>query len=146
MSDTLKTQRKPQNILILPKFQLKIMGYFLSLFLLTTLSLYSTSYLFFSRLNQKALNVGIPEGHVFFKFIANQKHDLDSFFVALAVVNFLLLIGVGLIISHRIAGPVYKLKKYLTEVERDSHDFRLREGDYFRDLEGPVNTLKDKLK
>lgn len=146
MSDTLQTQRQTKNILILPKFQLKIIGYFLGLFLLTTASLYSTSYVFFWRLNQKALNVGIPEGHVFFKFMANQKQDLDTFFIALAIINLLLLLGAGLIISHRIAGPIFKLRKYLSALDRDSDSFRLRENDFFKDLEPTVNSLKDKLK
>jgi sensor histidine kinase YesM len=139
-------QRKLRNYLLNPEFQFRLLGYFVGLFFLTTVSLYSASYLFFWRLNQKALNVGIPPGHVFFKFISNQKHDLDLVFIILTLVNLLLLLGTGIIVSHRIAGPFYKLKKYLKEIGPDSETFRLRDKDFFRDIEAVVNSLKDRIK
>jgi len=138
--------RQFKNLLINPKFQLKLMGYFVALFCLTTISLYSTTFLFFYRMKEKALNVGIPEGHIFFKFLGNQKHDLDTLFVGLAAVNFLLLIGVGFIISHRIAGPIFKLKKQLGPDSTDSEGFKLRQTDFFQELEPLVKALKDKTK
>lgn len=146
MSQQYEIRRKPSNLLILPGFQFKLLGYFVALFLLTSASLYSASYLFFHRLNQKALSVGIPEGHVFFKFIANQKHDLDMLFIGLAIVNLILLIATVIVLSHRIAGPFLKLKKHLHSIHRESDNFKLRESDFFQDLEGTVDSLRDKLK
>ena len=146
MSDLDKSPRQLKNILIDPKFQLKLMSYFVALFFLTTVTLYSTTFLFFYRLKEKALSVGIPDGHIFFKFLGNQKYDLDTLFIGLAAFNFFLLIGVGFIISHRIAGPIYKLKKQLTQDIDDSHDFKLREADFFQELEPLVQSLKEKLK
>ncbi len=141
-----QTPRKLSNILISPKFQLKLLSYFIVLFLISTACLYSTTFIFFYRLKEKALNVGIPNGHIFFRFLGNQQHDLDTLFIGLAVVNFFLLIGVGFIISHRIAGPIYKLKKQLGQVSENSDDFKLRETDFFQELEPLVNALKDKIK
>ena len=97
-------------------------------------------------MKENALNVSIPDGHIFFKFLSNQKHDLDSLFVGLAAVNFLLLIGVGFIISHRIAGPIFKLKKQLGASGSDSEDFKLRQTDFFQELEPLVKALKEKTK
>lgn len=139
-------KRKLKNFLLVPSVQVKLLSYFIGLFLLTSLTLYSTSYLFFSRLNQKALDVGIPEGHVFFKFVANQKADLDQLYLLLTIANFLLLLGTGLLVSHRLAGPIHKLKKYLTEIDKDSPPFILREKDFFKDIEPVVDSLKGKLK
>lgn len=146
MSDLDKSPRQLRNILIDSKFQLKFMSYFVALFLLSTITLYSTTFLFFYRLKEKAINVGIPEGHIFFKFLGNQKYDLDTLFIGLAAFNFFLLIGVGFIISHRIAGPIHKLKKQLTQDVDDPQDFKLRETDFFQELEPLVKTLKDKIK
>jgi hypothetical protein len=140
------TPRQFKNLFINPKFQLKLLGYFVALFFLTTISLYSTTFLFFYRMKEKALNVGIPDGHIFFKFLGNQKHDLDALFVGLAAFNFLLLIGVGFIISHRIAGPIFKLKKQLGQSGSDSEDFKLRQTDFFQELEPLVKALKEKTK
>ena len=146
MADLMQSRRKLKNYLLNPRFQLKLLSYFVGLFFLTTISLYSISFLFFWRLKQKALNVGIPNGHIFFRFIDNQKADLDLLFIALVVFNFLLLIGTGFIVSHRIAGPIYKLKKHLGEMNRDSHNFKLREKDFFKELEPLVDGLKEKMK
>nr|MBA2405139.1 hypothetical protein [Bdellovibrionales bacterium] len=77
---------------------------------------------------------------------SNQKHDLDALFIGLAAFNFFLLIGVGFIISHRIAGPIFKLKKQLSHLSEQSEDFKLRETDFFQELEPLVETLKAKIK
>lgn len=146
MNNSDNTPRKFNNLLINPKFQLKFIGYFIGLFLISTISLYSTTFIFFYRFKEKALNVGIPEGHIFFKFIGNQQHDLDMLFLGLAVFNFFLLMGVGFVISHRIAGPIYKLKTQLSHISKESADIKLRETDFFQELEPLVNELKDKIK
>ncbi|WPU66115.1 hypothetical protein [Peredibacter starrii] len=146
MADQRPYRRQLKNYLLNPEFQLKLLSYFVGLFVVTTLSLYSVSYLFFWRLGEKALSVGIPKGHVFFRFLANQKADLDMLFIALVVFNFLLLIGTGFIVSHRIAGPIFKLKRHLAEMKSDSENFKLRDKDFFKELEPLVDGLKEKMK
>lgn len=140
-------KRNFRNILIEPAFQIKLLSYFIYLFFLLTLSLYSTIYLFFFRLKQKALNVGIPPEHVFFRFISNEKADMDLMFIGLALFHLLLLIGLGFVVSHRIAGPIFKLKRYLKEeIKSDAPQFRLRKKDFLRDFEPIVNALKDRIR
>jgi hypothetical protein len=146
MNKATESPRHFKNILINPRFQLKLISYFIILFFISTISLYSTTFLFFYRLKEKALAVGIPEGHIFFKFLGNQKYDLDTLFIGLATFNFFLLIGVGFVLSHRIAGPIFKLKKQLGEDSTSSDDFKLRESDFFQELEPFVKTLKEKIK
>lgn len=143
---TESTPRQLKNLLINPQFQLKFLSYFIMLFVVTTISLYSTTFLFFYRMKQKAINVGIPDGHVFYQFLTNQKHDLDLLFIGLAAFNLLLLIGVGFVISHRIAGPIFKLKGQLRDFSPESDEYRLRETDFFRELEPLVQNLKEKIK
>lgn len=128
-------ERHWKNILINPRFQLKLLSYFVGLFFLTTVTLYSTTYLFFWNMKEKGLKVGIPKGHVYYDFLLNQKHDLDMMFIGLAAVNFVLLISVGFLVSHRIAGPIHKLKKYLENPQDES--IRMRENDFFQEL-GPL--------
>ncbi len=139
------TPRQLKNLLINPRFQLKLLSYFVVLFFVTTACLYSTTFLFFFRMKDKAMKVGIPEGHVFYDFLQTQKYDLDTLFISLVVFNFLLLLGVGFIISHRIAGPIHKLKNQLSTISPESDEFKLRENDFFHELEPLVKTLKDKI-
>lgn len=146
MSTSDSEPRKLKNLLINPRFQLKLMSYFAALFLISTVSLYSTTFLFFWRLKEKALKVGIPDGHIFFRFLQNQKSDLDSLFIGLALFNLMLLLGVGFILSHRIAGPIHKLKMHLSKLPAPAADFKLRETDFFQELEPLVNDLEGKIK
>ncbi len=137
-------ERSWTNILINPPFQLKLLSYFIGLFVLTTISLYSTTFLFFWNMKNKGLNVGIPEGHVYYSFLINQKNDLDLLFVGLASFNFFLLILVGFIVSHRIAGPIHKVKQFLHDpISIDKVE--MRENDFFKELGPIVTKLKDKL-
>jgi hypothetical protein len=138
-------ERSWTNIFINAPFQLKLLSYFIGLFLLTTLSLYSTTFLFFWNMKKKGMNVGIPEGHVYYQFLINQKHDLDLLFIGLAVVNFILLITIGFIISHRIAGPIHKIKLYLNDPKKHEA-IQMRHNDFFKELGPIVNKLKDKMK
>jgi sensor histidine kinase YesM len=146
MAERKSYERKLKNLLLNPQFQIKLLSYFIGLFLLTTLSLYSTTFLFFWRLKEKALSVGIPDGHVFYRFIDGQKMDLDVIFLLLTIFNLLLLVGTGFVVSHRIAGTFYKIKTYLKEINSESDEFRLREKDFFKDIEPVINELKDKIK
>ncbi|MFP5386439.1 MAG: hypothetical protein ACLGHN_10195 [Bacteriovoracia bacterium] len=138
-------ERTFKNILINPSFQLKLLSYFIIMFLVSTLSLYSTTYLFFWNMKQKGLKVGIPDGHVYYQFLQNQKHDLDLLFIGLAAINFFLLLFVGFIISHRIAGPLYKIKQFLENPDKEEK-VTLREKDFFKELEPLLNELKENKK
>jgi hypothetical protein len=137
--------RELKNYLINSAFQLKLLGYFAVMYIITTLCLYSTVYLFFWRFKEKALKVGIPEGHVFFDFLTYQKTDMDQLFLGLAALNFFVLLAAGLILSHRIAGPIHKLKIHLRLEAPASEPFTLRENDFFRELEPIMKDLKEKL-
>jgi len=134
--------RKLKNILINPAFQLKFLSYFVFLFITSTITLYSTGLIFFWKMKQKALHVGIPEDHVFFRFLSNQKIEFDSLFIGLAILNFLLLIGTGFLISHRIAGPIHKIKVFLEQKGSEEAEFKLRDNDFFKELEPIVKNKK----
>ncbi len=146
MSNSVENPRKIKNIFINPKFQFKLLTYFIGLFIISTASLYSTSFLFFWKMKEKALSVGIPDGHVFYRFLANQKSEFDGLFLGLAVFNFLLLIGTGILISHRIAGPIHKLKEYLSNKDAKNSDFKLRDSDFFQEIEPILKAHEDQKK
>ena len=68
----------------------------------------------------------------YYEFLQNQKHDLDVFFIGLLAFNFLLLTAVGFLISHRIAGPIQKIKSFLETGSPDELKFRKK--DFFPGL------------
>lgn len=146
MSVKTKHERQIKKFILDPHLQGKLLSYFIGLFVMTTTSLYSASYLFFWRIKDKAMKVGIPENHIFYRFIDGQKSDLDIIFIALTIFNLFLLLGTGIIISHRIAGPIYRFKQHLKTVTSESRPLKLREKDFFKDLEFIINGLNDRLK
>ena len=146
MSTSTKQDRYLKNYILDAHFQGKLISYFVGLFMITSASLYSVSYLFFWKMKDKALKVGIPDGHIFYRFIDGQKADLDLLFVALVIFNLILLVGAGIVISHRIAGPIYRFNQYLKTLGPDSTNLKLRKSDFFKELESTINTLKEKMK
>lgn len=138
--------RKVTSLIVDSKFQIKMLGYFVGLFLISTASSYLTTFLFYWSFKSKALKVGIPAEHIFFKFLNDQKNDMDMLFLGLTAVNFLILIGVGLIVSHRIAGPVSKMKSYIETMDHESEHFKLRSNDFFQDVVPVINEVKKKIK
>lgn len=52
-------------------------------------------------------------------------------------------VGYGLLYSHRIAGPIYRMKRTLTALTRGIFDFKikLRKGDKFQELTDYINGL-----
>jgi signal transduction histidine kinase len=58
-----------------------------------------------------------------------------------------LVILVGLILSHRIAGPIYRIREQLKKIRRGDYeaDIRLREKDELKDLADEVNELSGNL-
>ena len=66
--------------------------------------------------------------------------------VSLVLVSFLW-IFVGIMASHRIAGPVFRMKRYLDSVADGNYSERLtlRKKDELKDLADAINRLVDKL-
>lgn len=138
--------RQIRKYILDPQFQGKLLSYFIGLFVITSASLYSISYLFFWKLKDKAMKVGVPENHVFYRFLDGQKGDLDMLFVALIIFNLFLLLGTGIVISHRIAGPIYRFKQQLKTMTSESNALKLREKDFFKDMEEIINELRCRMK
>jgi signal peptidase II len=87
--------------------------------------------------------------------IGNNKHVLgrflDPFFETFILIVLGISIGlfvVGKIISHRIAGPIYALERYLNQLMNTPEampTFKLRAHDEFKHLEVVINQLREKM-
>lgn len=138
-------ERNLVNIIIDKPFQFKLLSYCLGFFTISTISLYSTTFLFYWNLKNKGIQVGIPEDHIFYRFLLEQKQNLDMLFIGLAVFNLTLLVIGVLIVSHRIAGPVNKVRAFLKSPHADEN-YTLRKGDFFQDLPRLINQTKNQDK
>lgn len=96
--------------------------------------------------------------YTFFKFtiieLAPELTDklmgpLTAFAITFACLNSLFLIVVtlvGKVISHRIAGPIYAMGRYLKDtIAGKVYHFKLRQSDYFTELEEPFNQINKEM-
>jgi hypothetical protein len=134
--------RKLINFFIYPQFQLKLIGMIMAISLMAPLTIFSFQTYSFKQQIKNGQMLNLPESHPYFVFYNEfQDKTIFVFFLSLAI-SFILAIAVGLIVSHRIAGPLVKLKKHLQKVAEDQekdHPIYFREGDFFRDIAETYN-------
>lgn len=92
--------------------------------------------------------VFIVFGFAFFKEDSNSSFISYYFICGFIVLLFLSLTGfiTGIILSHRVAGPIYALEKYLNDtLDGTTRDFKLRKNDEFKELEEICTKLNSKI-
>ncbi len=63
--------------------------------------------------------VGISENHIFFQFLDDQNSKLNTIFIVSTVI-FLIISFVGsLLLSHKVAGPIYRMTQYLKQYQNE---------------------------
>lgn len=120
--------------LIKPRLQLRLTGVFVGL---TALSLLFQFVLFTSVLNEAA--VALPnDAQVLLEAI----NRITLRVLAFSFLVFLpLTLGIGVLSTFRVAGPVYRFEQFLRAVARGERprDFRLRRGDELKELAALIN-------
>lgn len=128
--------RLGKNIIINPQFQKRFLIFCSVAFLVSCISFFAGASYFFQQLNEIGIQMGLNPNHVFFKFVSNQKSNFNLIFYSCAGILFCLQIGIGLIFSHRISGPLYRFVNLLKEMKNieDVKQIRSREGDFFPEV------------
>ena len=136
---------KRRNFLINPNFQLKISGWFLLLAIINILIFYGCVYSFFDIFYQKGLEIGLPKNHVFFMFIEDQINQMNIIFIISSLITLTFLLISGILISHRIAGPMFRFTRHLTELSGHGNFSKVnfRKGDYFCEVADAFNKVVD---
>lgn len=131
-----------KRLLVYPQFQLILISVNSALILSTFgLTLFEASRTF-KEFRQIGQTIRLPEDHAYFKLIDFQASSLYSnlilaFFVAIFLTGL-----ITLVLSHRLAGPIVRLKGYFLDIARTGAvqgQLNFRQGDYFADLPGAVN-------
>jgi len=132
------SDNKRHKFLINPRFQISVIKQMVLLTCVVIAIFYGANFYHFWSLNQQGLALGLPPSHVFFVFMRNQQTTMNIFFLVTSVLALLTIVGYGLFLSHRIAGPLHRLKKYLGE-EKTNSPLSFRENDYFPEVAEAVN-------
>lgn len=139
--DTPNNKGRRKVLLINPAFQLRVLAFFGGISVVTILSFFAANRYFFSAFMNKGRALGLSSDHVFFQFIADQQHTMDIVTLAISISIMTFLFISGLILSHRVAGPLYKLTKHLNEIKdgKPAELISFRKNDYFQELVTAIN-------
>lgn len=138
---------KRKVFLINPRFQLSLVAWFLLISALLISVFYFVNWYFFYNFAQEARSVGLPSDHVFFQFLNEQRSFMSKLFIIASIATLFLLGLGGIWISHKVAGPLYRLTKHLDQSSFDDvRPVTFRKGDYFKELQDAFNTFLERKK
>ena len=135
---------KRRNYMINPRFQLRFMAYVVLAVLLSLTALYLSNAYYFDGLVAQGEDIGLDPSHPYYELIQQQRKRLMQTYLVVSLVVFILLISSALLLSHRIAGPLYHIARVMKLIiAQGSGNARvhLRKGDFFIELEDVVNEL-----
>ncbi len=142
-------QRKIRNFLIYPRFQLSLV--FTQTLLLTVLYLFArwgvdTA---FEKLHASGVTSGFNANHPYFAFVAAQKNMVMQYFTTAVIACAVLYAVVSIVLSHRLAGPLVRLRTIFHRIGDQGWDgiesIRFRQGDFFQDLPPEINRAFQRL-
>ena len=137
-----------EKILINPRFQLRMVLYTAILATICVGFLYLADLFFFYKFELAAKSLGLEKNYDFSVFITQQRELRMKVFSAVAFVDFSLLLVAGVFISHRIAGPVFRICKALGELagNPDTSEVLFRKKDFFPELSESFNRHQNAYK
>ncbi len=124
------------KFIINPKFQFKMVLLFLLISVMNNVIFYTAVHLFFNQAQSGAASMGIPEAKPFYDFIMNQKNEMNFNLIIVLVLSTLLMFFIGITLSHKIAGPLYRLNLHFRNMANDStlKKIHFRKGDFFNEI------------
>jgi hypothetical protein len=145
-----KSLKNRLRIITYPKFQLTLLiGNFI-----VTGSIFGSVYFFvnkaFAKLIADGIAAGLDQQHAYFQFLEYQMATINSYIFYSFTLGFVLSSVWMLILSHRLAGPILRLKGYFAQIARGESypEIKFRQNDFFTDLPPVINealkTLENK--
>ena len=137
-----------KKYVINPKFQYFMVGFALFQSFVTVGIMYALNRHFFTKFKELGQSANIPGNHIYFQFLNEQQNYMEH---ALLIVGFLIgawLTFSVLLLSHRIAGPIYRLTKHMNEISngKEITDVHFRKKDFFAELAHTFNSMHSRLK
>jgi methyl-accepting chemotaxis protein len=141
-------QNRRRTYLINPRFQWRFIGFMATVSVLAISMLFVSNILFFRNMEHEALSVGLTPDNPYFDFLQEQKSALSVLYFAVSGVVFLLMMGLGILYSHRIAGPLYHLDRKMRRIAggEEPSPLQFRRRDQFLELTESFNAMVVKLR
>ena len=139
--------RKLKTLLINKEFQLTFIIFSAVILTLLSLGYLFSIHLFFDKFYSLGQENGLSSNHIFFEFLTKQKSDIYTFFAVTYVTALLIFLFISFKISHKVAGPLYRLNEHLKEIEQTGviRNIKFRDGDYFMEIQDNFNKAIKKI-
>lgn len=137
-----------RTYLISPRFQWRFIGYTAAVSLLAISLLFLSNILFFRQMRQEALEAGLTPDNPYFDFLDEQKTSLYTMYFSVSGGVFVVMMGLGIRYSHRIAGPLHHLNNKMQTIANDGElsPVAFRRNDEFVELAGSFNAMVETLR
>jgi hypothetical protein len=139
--------RKLKNYLILPKFQLTLILVNLIIMTFCYAMVFYQVYSSFDQLYEIGMRMRIPTSSAFFSLLRNQEIAIQQKLIIAGIISYIFSFILTIIISHRLSGPIYRLREYFKDMSQHGYKTRLsfRDGDFYSDLPEEINKGLDKI-
>ena len=129
-------KRHFHKFLINPAFQLRFIGWGIAIAFLILFVFYSSNMVFFKYYLNQGLEFGLPPNHIFFNFLKDQYVRMNYIFLLTSIIAVLVIFVSGVVISHRISGPLYHLRVHLDKIRDGASPsaVQFRSTDYFQEI------------
>lgn len=127
-----KNNRK--NILINRPFQFRFVLYTFLPTVLSQIVLWVALEVYMNKMIDKGMQANLPADHFYFRLINEQISLMKVLFLSVSAVSFLVVLVWALFISHKIAGPFFRMTNMLKADDERLKDFQFRPGDFFPEV------------
>jgi len=134
-------------LLINPKFQLTMIGFNVGLAAIAIILLYLENTFVFARFT----GTNLPElrtDPILMELLREDQQKMNiAFGITAGIVLIALSIG-GLILSNRVAGPLYRLRRHMDDIAsgKIDTDVKFREKDFFPELANSFNKVLERFR
>jgi methyl-accepting chemotaxis protein len=141
-------QNRRRTYLINPRFQWRFIGFMATVSVLAISMLFVSNILFFRNMEHEALSVGLTRDNPYFDFLQEQKSALSVLYFAVSGLVFVVMMGLGILYSHRIAGPLHHLDRKMRRIAdgEEPSPLQFRRSDQFVELAESFNAMIVKLR
>lgn len=146
----MKTNAVPnrrKKYIINPKFQYRFILATLIPNFASLIIFYLMIDLYFMKLSQDGKELGLAENHPYFLLLRDQSMLMNKVFIIVAILTTLFFLVWGIIFSHKIAGPLYRLRAHFDDSAGTKEIKRLsfRPGDFFQEIPEAYNRWLESL-
>ncbi len=140
-------QRKVKNFIIFPKFQITLVIINLIIMTFCFILVFYQIHDSFAEIVTLGKRLRLPESSAYYKVMEYHHEKINLRLLIAAVICYACSFVLTIAVSHKVSGPLYRLKKYFIDMNDEGYTAELtfREGDYYGDLPDVINSGIKKL-